>query len=52
MSFRDVKIKIPDRYCDQGMGVTSCSGSVRGGFGGFEKSELVEFLRPNGRVEF
>ena len=32
--------------------MTSCTGSVRGGFGGFEKSQLVEFLRPNAKVEF
>ena len=32
--------------------MTSCTGSVCRGFGGFEKSQRVEFLRPNGRVEF
>ena len=32
--------------------MTSCTGSVCGGFRGFEESELVEFKRPNGRVEF
>ena len=31
--------------------MTSCTGSVRGGFWGFEKSQLVDFLRPNGKVE-
>ncbi len=29
----------------------SCTGSVRGGFWGFEKSQLVEFLGPDGRVQ-
>ena len=36
----------------QGRWMTSCTGSVRGGFGGFEKSQLVEFLRPNRKVVF
>ena len=33
--------------------MTSCTGSMSGGFGGFEKSQLeVEFLPPNGGVGF
>ena len=33
--------------------MTSCTGSVRGGFGGFEKSQLVEFsLRRRRRLTF
>ena len=34
VSFREVKIKIPDRKYDLGMWMTSCTGSVRGGFWG------------------
>ena len=30
----------------------SRTGSVRGGFGGFEKSQLVEFLPPKKKVDF
>ena len=51
VSLRDVKIKIPDGYWNQGMWVTSCTGSVGRGFGGFEKKQLVEFLPPNERVK-
>ena len=51
VSFKDVKIKIPDRNWDQGMWVTSCTGSVGWGFLGFEKKQVVEFLPPNERVE-
>ena len=48
MSFKDVKIKIPDR----GMWMTSCTGSERGEFGGiWKKSELRTKLRT-GRVDF
>ena len=47
VSFRDVKIKIPDRNWDQGMWVMSRTG--RDGLR-FWKSQLVEFLRPNGKV--
>ena len=43
VSFRDVKIEIPDRNYDQGMWLTSCTGSV--GFGGFEKNQLSSCLR-------
>ena len=32
--------------------MTSCTESVRGGFGGFEKSQLVEFLPPKKKVDF
>ena len=32
--------------------MTSCTGSVRGGFWRFEKKQLVEFLPLNSRVEF
>ena len=36
------------------MWMTSCTGSVRGGFGGgeFEKSQLVEFCRQEKKVDF
>ena len=51
VSFRDVKIKIPDRYWDQGVWMTSCTGSVGWGFLGFEKKQWVEFLPPNETVE-
>ena len=37
MSFRDVTIETPDRKCDRGMWMTSCTRSVCGGFWGFEK---------------
>ena len=64
VSFRDVAIDTPDRKCDRGMWMTSCTGSVRGGFWGFEKksksrvlaseedgwlSELAEALHGGGR---
>ena len=39
MSFRDVKIKIPDRNWNQGMWVTSRTGSVGWGFGDLRKRE-------------
>ena len=45
VSFRDVKIKIPDR----GMWMTSCTGSERGGFWEIWKSQLVE-LRTRHRT--
>ena len=32
--------------------MTSCTRSVRGGFGGFEKSQLVEFLPRKKTVDF
>ena len=32
--------------------MTSCTGRVHGGFGGFEKSEIVEFLRLKKTVDF
>ena len=32
--------------------MTSCTGSVHGGFWGFEKSQLVEFLSPKKKVDF
>ena len=32
--------------------MTSCTGSVRGGFGGFEKSQLVEFPPRKKKVDF
>ena len=48
VSFRDVTIETPERKYDRGMWMTSCTESVRGGLGGFEKSQLVEFLRPKG----
>ena len=50
VSFRDVKIKIPDRNWDQGMWVMSRTGSVGWGFWDLRKSR-VEFLRSNGKVE-
>ena len=52
VAFRNVKIKIPDRKCDRGMWMTSCTGSVHGGFGGFEKSQKVEFCSPKMKVDF
>ena len=46
VSFRDVKIKIPDRNCDQGMWVMSRTGSVGWGFWDSRKSsELSSCLR-------
>ena len=65
VSFRDVTIETPGRKCDRWMWMTSCTGSVRGGFGGCEKkleswvlasekdgwpSELIEALRRVPRV--
>ena len=50
--FTDVKIKIPDRKYDQGMWMTSCTGSVRGGFGEIWKSQLVEFCLGGRRLTF
>ena len=44
VSFRHVKIKIPDRNMTGGMWMTSCTGSVRRRFGGFEKSQLNRVL--------
>ncbi len=32
--------------------MTSCTGSVRGGFGELEKSQRVEFLPPKKKVDF
>ena len=32
--------------------MTSCTGSVRGGFGGFEKSQFVEFPSRKKKVDF
>ena len=46
VSFRDVTIETPDRECDQGMWMTSCTGSLRGGFGGFEKISVSGVLAP------
>ena len=43
--------KTPDRNRDQGVWVTSCTGSVGWGFWGFEKKQWVEFLPLNERVE-
>ena len=40
VSFRDVTIETPDRKYNRGMWMTSCTGSVRGGFGDLEKSQL------------
>ena len=51
-SFTDVKIKIPDRKVDQWMWMTSCTGSARGGFGGFWKSQWVEFWLGRRRLAF
>ena len=51
VSFRDVKIRIPESKCDFGLWMTSCTGSVRGGFWEiWEKS--VGFLRPRKTVDF
>ena len=41
MSFTDVKIKVSDRKVDQWMWMMWCTGSARGGFGGFEKVSWV-----------
>ena len=51
VSFRDVKIKIPDRKFDQEMWMTLCTGSARGGIGGFWKTweSIVENVTPNGK---
>ena len=51
VSFRDAKIKTPDRVWDQGVWMTSCTRSVGWGFLGFKKMQSVEFLPPNERVE-
>ena len=42
VSFTDVKIKTPDRKCNGGMWMTSCTRSVHGGFWEIWKSQLVE----------
>ena len=47
VSLRDVTIETRDGKRGLGVRMTSCTGSVRGGFGGFEKSERVENLTPN-----
>ena len=52
VSFTDVKIKIPERKVDQGMWMTSCTGSARGGFEGFWKSQFVVFAVRRKRVTF
>ena len=44
VSFRYVKIKIPDSKLDRGIWMTSCTGSVRVGFWGFEKSQGVSWV--------
>ena len=44
VSFRDVTIETPDRKFDRGMWMTLCTGSVRGGFGGFEKKSVSRVL--------
>ena len=51
VSFRDVKIKIPDRKFDQDMWMTSCTGSARGGSWGFWK-KWVEFCLGRRRLTF
>ena len=43
--------KTPDTKWDQGVWMTSCTGSVVWGFFGFEKKQWVEFLSLNERVE-
>ena len=49
VSFRDVKIKIPERKWDQEVCMTSCTGSVRGRFGGiWEKSVSRVFASEEG----
>ena len=40
VSFTDIKIRIPDKKVDQWMWMTSCTGSVRGGFWGFWKKSV------------
>ena len=45
VSFRDVKIKIPDR----GMWMTSCTESERGGFGGIWKKSVSSELDSHGK---
>ena len=53
VSFRDVKIKIPERYYDRRMWMTSSTGSVRGGFGGFwEKVRELSFSIRRRRLTF
>ena len=42
--FIDVTIETPDRKYARGMRMTSCTGSVRGGFGGFEKKAVSGVL--------
>ena len=46
VSFRDVKIKIPDRKYNRRMCMTSCTGSVHKGFWGFEKKSVSRVLAP------
>ena len=45
-------MKIPDRKIDQWMWMTSCTGSARGGFWVFWKSQFVEFLARKKTVDF
>ena len=53
VSFKDVRIKISDRKFDQGMWMTSCTGSACGGFWGFwKKSQWVEILVRKKTVDF
>ena len=52
MSLTDVKIKIPDSKYDRGMWMTSCTGSVRGGFWEIWKGQLVEFWLGGRRLTF
>ena len=48
VSFRDVRIKIPDR----GMWMTSCTGSERGGFWGIWKKSVSWVLPRRKTVDF
>ena len=52
VSFTDVKIKIPEKGCDQGMWMTSCTGSVRGGFWEIWKSQELSLAVRRRRVTF
>ena len=48
MSFRDVTIENPDKKYDHGMWMTSCTGSVRRGFWGFEEKSAIWVLPSEG----
>ena len=52
VSFTDVKIKIPDRRYDQGMWMTSCTGSVCGEFWEIWEKSVSWVLSRKNKVDF